>query len=179
MKQIELNKHMNLKHSNGETSANVIKCRTCGESFSAKWNLMNHRKSKHLNTVAQCQNYIEGNCTYSQNICWLNHGQKHTESIKCFICEEVFESKILLMMHRKKEHSKFVKTCNQFNQNGCRFQNNDCWYKHAAGNEKDDEDETNSKSNGKDELETVFQRVSEDLDPPIKNPKMYLKEKDQ
>ena len=45
--------------------------------------------------------------------------------------------------------------------------------------EKDDEDETNSKSNGKDELETVFQRVSEDLDPPIKNPKMYLKEKDQ
>ena len=70
-------------------------------------------------------------------------------------------------MHRKKEHSKFVKTCNQFNQNGCRFQKSDCWYKHATGNEKDDEDETNSKSNGKDELETVLQSVSEDLDPPI------------
>ena len=144
-KQIELNKRMNLKHSNGETSENVIKCRTCGESFSAKWNLMNHRQSKDLETVAQCRNYIERNCTYSQNICWWNHGKKHNESIKCCICEEVFESKMLLMMHRKKEHNKFVKTCNQFNQNGCRFQNSDCWYKHAAENEKDNDDETNSK----------------------------------
>ena len=44
-KQIELNKHISLKHNNVGNDENVIKCRTCGEIFSAKWNLMNHRKS--------------------------------------------------------------------------------------------------------------------------------------
>ena len=70
------------------------------------------------------------------------------------------------MRHRKKDHTHLVKICNNFSQNNCRFQINDCWYSHDSGN---GEETINPKSCDKDDVETVFQKVSEDLDPPIQN----------
>ena len=161
--QIELSKHNNLKHKiiNDE---NVIRCRTCGEIFSAKWNLMNHRKSMHLETVALCRNYNVEKCPYAEDICWWNHSKER--SIKCFICNETFASKMLLMRHRKKDHTQLVKTCNNFSQNNCRFQNDDCWYIHNSENVAEP---MPPKCNDGGNVKTVFQKVSEDLDPPIQN----------
>ena len=135
---------------------------------------MNHRKNKHADTVAQCRNFIAGICTYAEDICWWNHCKRKEESIKCFICENTFGSKVLLMSHRKKDHNKFVKMCTQFSQNSCRFKENDCWYKHESEDENY-EDETNPKCTEKEDKEKVFQKVSEDLDPPIVDQKMSQK----
>ena len=68
-KKVELIKHSGLKHA----KESLIECRYCGEHFNEKWSFMNHRKSKHLNTVAPCQKYREGNCSFSKEMCWWRH----------------------------------------------------------------------------------------------------------
>ena len=70
------------------------------------------------------------------------------------------------MRHRKKDHTNLVKSSNNFSQNNCRFQMNDCWYIHDSEN---GDEAINPKCYDKDDVETVFQKVSEDLDPPIQN----------
>ena len=46
--QTELKNHITFKHR--------IVCRNCNEEFKNKSNFMNHRKNKHLETVALCKN---------------------------------------------------------------------------------------------------------------------------
>ena len=87
--KLQLNKHINLKHSvEGQGTEDVLKCKNCGEQFSEKWNLMIHRKIKHLNTVAYCKNKIAGNCPFTSKMCWWKHDDvqnREAESIKCYI----------------------------------------------------------------------------------------------
>ena len=147
-KQVELNKHMNLKHKKGFTNAGTINCRNCDEGFSSKWNLMNHRKSKHLESVAHCRNYKEGKCSYSDDMCWWNHDKEVETNFKWYFCNEIFESKSNLMIHRKKEHERSVKPCSQFQQNNCRFNDSSCWFQH------DDVSCTNESK--EDKFEQVF-----------------------
>ena len=132
---------------------------------------MNHKKSKHLDTVAYCRNNIEGRCSYSDEMCWWNHGKRENEGIKCYICSVIFKSKTHLMSHRKKDHNDTVKPCTQFRQNCCRFRSDTCWFKqfeniseNVIENEKEDKTK-DSKKNIKSQ--TVFQEVLGDLDPPI------------
>ena len=58
---------------------------------------MNHRKSKNLNTFAPRQKYREGNCSFSKEMFLWRHedqnGWKEDGRIKCFICNDAFESK--------------------------------------------------------------------------------------
>ena len=89
----------------------TIKCKNCGEQFSSKWNLMYHRKSKHLNTVAFCRNNLGGNCPYSDDMCWWNHGERQEEKVSCYICNTTFETKAHIMIHRKEEHAETVRLC--------------------------------------------------------------------
>ena len=105
----ELNKHISLKHRKDEKCQGAIICRICGESFSAKWNLMNHRK--YLEMIAFCRNNIDGKCTYADNMCWWNHNEQQNESIKCFISSDIFESSVQMMRHRKRNHVQIVKMC--------------------------------------------------------------------
>ena len=72
--EIELDKHILLKHRiDGRNMDVKLKCRNCGEQFTAKWDLMNHRKTMHSSTVAVCRNYSVGKCNFSAEICWWNH----------------------------------------------------------------------------------------------------------
>ena len=66
--QLQLNKHLNLKHLFTEQKKEVIKCRHCDQQFSEKWNLMNHRKLKHIETVAYFMNSLEGKCIFTQEM---------------------------------------------------------------------------------------------------------------
>ena len=76
----ELAKHKNEKHGAKRfTHDGSLKCRNCGEAFSLKGNLMDHRKSEHSSTVALCRNYSNGNCPYSNQMCWWTHAE-HKES---------------------------------------------------------------------------------------------------
>ena len=95
------------------------------------------------------------------------------ETIKCFICSKIFESKPHLMNHRKKDHSDVVKPCTQFRQNNCRFRSEACWFKHEENLSKDgiqsdtNEEKEDNKRDNKSQKD--FQKVSDDLDPPIMN----------
>ena len=85
---MELNKHVNLKHILGSSNSEfTIKCRTCGEQFSDKWNLMNHRKKKYLHAVAPCRNNSAENCNFSADMCWWNHEikERRNEATDCFV----------------------------------------------------------------------------------------------
>ena len=112
----ELTNHISLKH----TAQGGMKCRNCGKMFQTKRNLMDHRKSEHLGTVAPCRNHMEGLCTYSNKMCWWSHEAKNESeetpggTIKCYICSEMFGNKGAMMIHRKKEHTNVVRVCNLF-----------------------------------------------------------------
>ena len=161
--QFELNKHTSLKHRNG----NGIKCRICQEEFQEKWTFMKHRKDQHTESVAQCGNYMEGRCPYSDMFCWWSHANRVDNGIRCFICNETFQTKTDLMSHRKKKHVNLVRLCNQFQMNACRFQDEACWFKHTSEEENND-DKSKPKADDDEVMSNpVFQKVSEDLDPPI------------
>ena len=168
-RQMELNKHINLKHKSAGRDDGTLNCRNCGESFSSKWNLMNHRKNKHAETVAYCRNNLEGKCTYADNMCWWSHDKKDIGSNKCYFCSQTFESRMQLMNHRKKEHYQAVQHCNQFRQNNCRFKDTACWFKHEIETESNDDANSSDKDMNEEVSNLVFQKVSENLEPPIKN----------
>ena len=62
--QLQLNKHINLKHTVREHSAeSMIKCKNCDEHLEEKLKLMKHRKLMHIDTVAPCKNENDGACS--------------------------------------------------------------------------------------------------------------------
>ena len=167
----ELTKHNNEKHRAKQfTPEGSLKCRNCGETFSLKANLMDHRKSEHISTVAQCRNYSNGNCPYSNQMCWWIHADQceseHSrDSVKCYNCSKTFVTKGGMMTHRKNDHKTVVRDCNQFMDGKCRFKEEACWFNHNAV--FDDEDEQENMNNGI--KQSVFQKVQENLKPPFQS----------
>ena len=152
-----LEKHIKIKHR--------LTCRVCDEVFETKPNLMVHRKQKHANLVATCRNYKTEKCPFADSKCWWNHyvqKQSVAAEVKCFICDEKFENKTNMMIHRKKNHPELVRKCDQYEINNCRFKEESCWFKHEI---KKEENERASSS------KLVFQKVSGNLKPPITTPK--------
>ena len=123
-------KYTDLKHT---AESGVLKCRVCDEKCHEKWNLMNHRKINHPNTVAPCKNFPNGMCSFTAESCWWSHGEKvnETQGIKCFICGETFMNKSKLMNHRKQLNSRIVQPCNNFANGNCRYQSKCCWFEHV------------------------------------------------
>ena len=164
------NNHINSKHRDGTS----INCRVCGEEFLTKQNLMEHRKMKHIESVAYCKNKLQEKCPYTDQRCWWNHNEKYKENINCFICGETFDNKNEMMKHRKRNHSHLIKPCNAFSQNKCRFKDDLCWFKHQSEDQLKDNTEELEEEKKDDYMEKVFREVSEDLDPPIVHSKGNL-----
>ena len=160
-RQEELDKHIQLKHS----SQGMMKCRNCGKEFESKSCLMVHRKTEHRNTVAQCRNKLAGHCYFSGDDCWWNHKEENEQNIECYFCENTFRSRGSVMMHRKKEHSKTVKPCSKYLDSKCIFGEETCWFKHGGKEEKDE----NTRESECEPERSVFQEVSNDLEPPLTN----------
>ena len=122
----QLKKHISLRHSaNGERQDSAIQCKICGDKFSEKWHLMSHRKAQHISNVAPCKNEKVGKCSYSAEKCWWNHDLSQdlsNENIKCFICNEKFESKADMMSHRKKKTCKLRKKMHSICSKQMQFQ---------------------------------------------------------
>ena len=57
------------------------------------------------------------------------HGEMKRETLDCYFCDQSFNTKRDLMIHRKKEHIEKVKTCSYFLQQRCNYGDN-CWYVH-------------------------------------------------
>ena len=159
-----LQKHIHIKH----TVINKVNCRICGEEFTVKRDLMQHRKKKHIETVAPCSKKIKGQCDYSDEMCWWSH-LKTEKDHSCYICGETFIDKNIMMKHRKKEHGNVVKECSEFIKNNCRFQEAACWFKHSIITIREGVTESNN--------EQVFQKASENIKPPILNRQKSCQEK--
>ena len=151
----ELNTHVSSKHSTRSPQDNNIKCRHCGSEFQNKWDLMNHRKKEHLNSVAACRNNSNGNCTYSADLCWWKHNENIKQNIECFVCGEMFDCRSSMMMHRKISHASIITACKLFEEQKCRFEDKSCWFTH--------------KNNKNEENESVFRHVLKKTEPPIKS----------
>ena len=57
------------------------------------------------------------------------HGENTKEALDCHYCDEIFQTKKDLMVHRKRDHPEKVNTCYYFLQGICNF-GEDCWYNH-------------------------------------------------
>ena len=108
---------------------------------------------------------------------WWSHEAKNESketsggTIKCYICSELFGNKGAMMIHRKKEHTNVVRVCNLFINNACRYNNNACWFSHEENSE--------TKSNEEQAAQPVFQKVQENLEPPLRSQEKKQNPKDQ
>ena len=161
----DLRAHTQKEH----TMKDQFRCRICGEAFRTKGNLMEHRKREHLKTVAFCKN--KGDCLFSDTKCWWNHDEQQDsksrdEAFKCYICGDTFRLKGEMMVHKKSKHTESTRFCNLFLDTKCPFKDASCWFRHV------DDDIKANDSDGENDEEiaenTVFQKVQENLEPPIK-----------
>ena len=167
--EIHLGKHIKIKHTiQASHSQGTITCKVCGEKFSEKWNLMVHRKTSHIGSVAMCRNFKDGSCNYTDDACWWNHEDKvnHKGNIQCFLCGKTFERKSEMMSHRKINHSDILQQCNQFLKGSCRFQNQYCWFKHSLESKENDKSDGVIEEEKEIETPSVFQKVVKNPKPP-------------
>ena len=105
-------------------------CHSCGEMFNSKAELMIHRKLQHSDIIKVCNWYKNGTCVYTDDTCWYSHEYDRNVNQTCRFCEQTFESKNQLMVHRKSIHVNIVAKCRNFQLGDCNFSNEECWYKH-------------------------------------------------
>ena len=120
------NKHIEKKHR-FEAS---VECKSCGTEFGSKPKLMNHRKLEHTKIVATCTKFLAGECSKGPDLCWWIHREVEELDIECFFCDKKFNTKGQVMVHRKKEHPKTVKSCRLVQDKNCPYDNETCWFKH-------------------------------------------------
>ena len=48
-------------------------CNICGEGINERSDFMRHKKSKHSETLLDCQSYLRGECTNTSESCWFKH----------------------------------------------------------------------------------------------------------
>jgi hypothetical protein len=135
----DLKIHSTSEHSPGQALNEVYyTCYLCGESVSAKWEMMAHRKEKHLSRVRPCKFYMLGACELDAKTCWFRHENcdqnpilpQTLRNFKCGLCEKVFDNKKVFMDHRKNEHTDKIAECRENKNGSCRFKSKDCWFKH-------------------------------------------------
>ena len=125
-------------------------CYTCKMEFEGYWNLMNHRKIMHPSNK-KCRNFPLNSCTFGSE-CWYVHeetlnlpNQSNVEEIpsvsldqnKCNSCGIEFNSRQVLMKHKKEIHLASVLTCANFKAGNCSRSEDECWFKHYSSDESE------------------------------------------
>ena len=151
----------------------TLKCRDCGEEFSAWWNLMHHRRDIHPENRRRCRNDLKGECQYTgdkgPNGCWWKHSNNSTkrrdsdEGSKetCNVCDEIFRTKSDVMFHKKNKHMDRVPFCKDFKTGSCSFPK--CWYRHEGEKDTNSHKEPSSK---KASQESDFPTIERQMKPP-------------
>ena len=131
---------------------------------------MEHRKSQHPSTVNQCSKYLAGKCFNSSEKCWWMHNDNTKEvildKIECFICRKTFQSRREVVVHRKSVHVSFVRQCENFKKQNCRFNNESCWFLHGMKTL----DEIQEVIKEESDIAQVFQEDQISPKPPYKIP---------
>ena len=83
-----------------------------------------------------------------------------------------------MIIHRKANHPNIIRKCSNFRQNKCIFMSSSCWYSYEEEAMETDEIKTNNDENNvkqnvekNNDTETVFQKVFQNLKPPINKEK--------
>ena len=134
--QSQLDKHVLLTHR--------LQCRNCESVFKSKPELMVHRKKEHYSIVALCMKGEE--CRFSDR-CWWKHKTEQENLIECFFCDENFATKGEVMIHRKNQHARTVKTCHKFINKNCFNTEATCWFKHESVNDGNKESDLENENN--------------------------------
>ena len=61
---------------------------------------------------------------------WSEHEDDEDGTIICKFCEEKFASIANLMTHKKIKHREKIKICENYNAEGCPFEDRKCWFLH-------------------------------------------------
>ena len=100
--------------------------------------------------------------------------KKKPESVVCYICNENFESKTKMMLHRKKDHKNLVRLCHKYLEKNCMFQNKSCWFLHdeevfESEDNLGEENKVNSvnQNANQNKSDSVFQNLLKNKKPPI------------
>ena len=136
------------KHHGIQKSNCTVKCNFCDEKFTTRRCLMVHKKEVHREKIAVCWNFVQGNCTFGDKLCWVSHTIDKTMAeaeFNCNLCGKVFITRSLFLEHRKKEHDQAVQKCKNENNGKCIFGSETCWFIHENTNNK--EENINHKNN--------------------------------
>ena len=131
----------------------------------SKNNLMNHRKASHPDIIKQCRYFVQGNCSFQEDVCWYHHKNKEEknytniseeeqDSFTCNLCKHNFKKKDDFMKHRKQDHPQIISKFRDFNYGECRFSAEECWYNH------------NESSTNKQDNNSFFWKYQENHQPP-------------
>ena len=135
-----LKKHMvQLHHNPSDLVSNdlgsFIKCRDCETEFTNKPDLMDHRRDSHTDSRRRCKYKRDGNCRYTDSVCWYSHKTQHkTPEInsegmfRCHTCENRYSSKSQVMNHRKINHPDTLPWCKDGDR--CTFGKDECRFRH-------------------------------------------------
>ena len=68
---------------------------------------------------------------FSEDDCWSSHKESNfvNDKFECHTCKEVFNTKNIMMKHRKPSHR--TKQCNEFIKRACQKSDEHCWYMHT------------------------------------------------
>ena len=101
----------------------------CDEVFNTKWYFMNHVRDIHVEGREICRHFQNGKCKFSEDDCWGQHlASASNDKFQCHSCKEIFDTKNLIMKHRKTSHR--TKQCNEFAKGTCKHGEEHCWYMH-------------------------------------------------
>ena len=65
-------------HQAREISSDV-KCFVCSKVFKTNFEMMNHKKITHSDSIQMCTKFLQGNCQFQDNFCWFKHSQETVE----------------------------------------------------------------------------------------------------
>ena len=110
-------------------------------------------KHDHAEKVSVCRDYTDGNCTFSDEMCWFSHNEEqdpgNTPEYECDLCSNTFKGRFDFMKHRKLEHRPVIPKCRHASYGTCMFGEDNCWFVHEAY-----KDEKNNQNN-----QEMFERL--------------------
>ena len=117
---------------------NKITCYTCKEKFNIFSELIKHRKEKHPSKKV---NRYFPECSWGEECLYRHVENDETNTgeevqaqpdmkFTCKTCNNEFQNKNDMMMHKKREHPNTVNICKDLVTNSCRKGLRSCWFHH-------------------------------------------------
>ena len=137
----ESTKYSPPEHEDEDEEPYLFHCQQCDKKFKILKDLMMHRKINHVENVNVCWHFLNGFCPYGE-MCWFRHETNSNKnkkdldikSIKCNICDKALNDIKHLMIHRKKNMRKILKSLGSIKRKLCLWRKEKIYNKRGGGN---------------------------------------------